>query len=128
LDMHDCGCSSGQNFLEVTGQFASGGDISTTLGYDRFDGWVNYEFDSSWSGLTSVEFKAIDIPQCDLVWNEEISNYEVVFCRADDEWGQAWDPSIDNIVVATSAVPIPAAVYLFGSGLGLLGWFRRKKG
>jgi len=30
----------------------------------------------------------------------------------------------DNLVANT--IPIPAAVWLFGSGLGLLGWLRRK--
>ena len=32
---------------------------------------------------------------------------------------------LDNITV--NAVPIPAAVWLFGSGLGLLGWMKRKR-
>lgn len=31
---------------------------------------------------------------------------------------------LDNIVV--NAIPIPAAVWLFASGLGALGWFRRR--
>jgi len=35
--------------------------------------------------------------------------------------------NIDNIRILTaSAVPVPAAVWLFGSALGLLGWLRRR--
>jgi len=41
---------------------------------------------------------------------------------ADESWG------LDNVRVQVSAVPIPAAVWLFGSGLlGLIGVARRKK-
>jgi hypothetical protein len=32
-----------------------------------------------------------------------------------------------NLAFTVSTVPIPAAVWLFGSGLGLLGWMRRKQ-
>jgi hypothetical protein len=39
--------------------------------------------------------------------------------------GSSFGGGLDDLVV--SAVPIPAAVWLFGSGLGLLGWFRRRK-
>jgi hypothetical protein len=33
---------------------------------------------------------------------------------------------IDNVTIDTTVVPVPAAVWLFGSALGLLGWVRRK--
>jgi hypothetical protein len=33
---------------------------------------------------------------------------------------------VDTRILSVSAVPAPAAVWLFGSGLGLLGWMRRK--
>ena len=45
------------------------------------------------------------------------SNAAPVYARVDGNPGQ-WTATV---------VPVPAAVWLFGSGLGLLGWIRRRK-
>ncbi|MFW2405895.1 MAG: VPLPA-CTERM sorting domain-containing protein [Gammaproteobacteria bacterium] len=39
---------------------------------------------------------------------------------------QTGNNSIYEIAITTAAVPVPAAVWLFGSALGLLGWMRRR--
>jgi hypothetical protein len=44
--------------------------------------------------------------------------------------GESFEGSFSRSLMAgatVSTVPVPAAVYLFGSGLGLLGWFRRRQ-
>jgi hypothetical protein len=34
---------------------------------------------------------------------------------------------VESVAMEVNVVPIPAAVWLFGSGLGFLGWFRRRQ-
>jgi hypothetical protein len=61
-----------------------------------------------WLNITKVSFRVTQ-PYIEFPWElSEDVNLEV-----------------DNVVV--SAVPVPAAVWLFASGLGLLGWFRRRR-
>ena len=62
-----------------------------------------------------------------------ISGMEVSFLPLEQQWlhidgfAGTWDVPF-SLVIQTSAVPIPAAVWLFGSGLiGLIGVARRKK-
>jgi len=84
--------------LTVTGYYAVGGEITTTLsitGGSVFTDMLTYNFSNAWQGLSAVTFLTND------------------------------NMNMDNLVVA--AVPIPAAVWLFGSALAGLGWLRRKQ-
>jgi hypothetical protein len=84
----------------ITGYFAGGGNVVVSDYYPS-DNWTTVNFDSTWADLEQVTF-SVDV-------------------IAPSPYGN----NIDNIVM-TTAVPIPAAVWLFGSALAGLGWFRRQ--
>ena len=83
--------------LWVTGFFAGGGEISTTIQVsgDVYAEIRTYNFSNAWQDLSAVTFQT----------NANMN--------------------MDNLVV--TAVPIPAAAWLFGSALAGLGWMRRKQ-
>jgi hypothetical protein len=88
--------------MVVTGFFEGGGTIQrTTSSIVTATDWDTVVFDSQWAGLTRLEIATL--PSC---------------CVS---FGMA----VDNIVVS-NVVPIPAAVWLFGSALVLLGWVQRR--
>ena len=90
--------NSSAGALTVTGNLAGGGTVQTLIPSETDFNFRNYSFDSSWSNLTSV------VIQSD---------------------GGGVGAGIDNIAV--NVVPIPAAAWLFASGLGLLGWLNRRQ-
>ena len=84
--------------LTIIGQLATGGSVQTTFfGLTDFI-YSSFTLGPEWTGLDSVTFSFNGQP--------------------------AFGSWIDNVTL--TAVPIPAAVWLFGSGLGILGWFRRR--
>jgi hypothetical protein len=84
-------------------------------------------------------------PSSSLAFEHYVIPYMIDSCAEDlrvrsDYGGAAWvnsgqlgeDPGCAPLqrpfaVFSASGIPIPAAVWLFGSGLGLLGWMRRRK-
>ena len=91
--------------IQVEGTLAAGGTVSRTFTLDLIadnteDDFELFIFSAGFTGLSSVTFSGLG--------------------------GQAGNRfGVDDLVV-TQTVPIPAAAWLFGSGLGLLGWMRRR--
>jgi hypothetical protein len=99
LDFFAGGVDAGES-ITLTGYYAGGGTITTAL--INSGPTQTYLFGAEWDGLEQIVISAPDT--------------------------LGFGTSVDNIVInGAPIVPIPAAVWLFGSGLGLLGWFRRKK-
>ena len=93
--------------LTIVGYYSGGGSISTTFTATETtfqnDPLTPFFFGAGWTNLSSV-----------------------VFETTAHSGGVLTVPNslVDNIVVI--AVPVPAAVWLFGSALAGLGWLRRK--
>lgn len=84
--------------ITITGFFAGGSQVQTVLNVDA--NYNTFFFDSTWVDLVEVTLGAT-------------------------VGGGFNGVAVDNIVV--TAVPIPAAAWLFGSALAGLGWIRRKQ-
>ena len=88
--------SAPETALTITGYLQGGGTVTKSV-TGAPNAWTTVSFDSSWTDLDSVVFS---------------------------DGGVAVAPAITNIQL--TAVPIPAAVWLFGSALAGLGWLRRR--
>ena len=121
---------------------------------DPLADWTNGDVSGSWSvsdsSITHLAFKAngyyilADIgANTSGTWSTDINDwnpdYLTVTCptgicadggrlyTAGDFLNGSGEVSALSSVTAYGVVPIPAAVWLFGSGLGMLGWMRRRK-
>ncbi|HYA39620.1 MAG TPA: VPLPA-CTERM sorting domain-containing protein [Candidatus Methylomirabilis sp.] len=111
-------CNAGYNAVYPTGTYnpMTGAAECYSLGYtftDPINNRVNEAMDSVYNLSFTFNHSASDM----------VLNFSAYGLQglADESWG------LDNVKVDVSAVPVPPAVWLFGSGLlGLIGVARRK--
>jgi hypothetical protein len=94
--------------------FGEGNNIGVTLYGDTTPADAAVEIKLDFGSALTGQGGTIDL----LLSSTRISSYQAFI-----GFGDAPMVSAGTI----SAVPVPAAVWLFGSGLGLLGWMRRRK-
>jgi len=85
----------------VIGETESGEILDLSPSHTACNGWQTLTLGPEWTGLVRVSIEPIVV----------------------DLFAQG---SIDNIVVS-NVVPLPAAVWLFGSALAGMGWLKRKQ-
>ena len=56
----------------------------------------------------------------------DLTNTLTASTAADGEYAMV-QKKLGAVSIEITAVPVPAAVWLFGSGLGVLGWMRRRR-
>ena len=89
----------------VQGYDAANNLIASLYVEPESGGWINLGFDSSWNFVHSVVLG---------------SQYQ------SNDFGYGFlPPRLDNF--SASVIPVPATAWLLLSGLGLLGWLRRKQ-
>jgi len=99
-----------ENFSELTGGGVSFNDLKVVNGSINGDSdvWTTFSYDTilgpDVSGGFTLQFAAV--------------------CGADA--GCFTDIFIDNISIQADVVPIPGAVWLFGTALGMLGWTKKR--
>jgi hypothetical protein len=126
----DTGIYSGTNITTSQGTYTQSGIgcdyVGLGFGDICFSGFGGYLVLTPADSLDNTGGTvSLNLP--DDIFNPQNGSGEII-CDFLEGCGGLTDNYISIIggTMTGSVVPVPAAVWLFGSGLGLLGWFRRK--
>lgn len=119
--------SDGRNTLTHLNSTLVNNSVAVDAGGEIID--ANLSVFSSLGGVQSIGEQELQIST-----NSFFDIGAITECVAEQVWGcsmsqQDVGSTLANpgIWTKSTVVPVPAAVWLFGSGLGLLGWMRRRR-